>query len=339
MLCEYGCDTEAQYKLKNGKRCCEDKYQKCSFYRLKAKNKSSKYWKIEDNRIKASNISKKRFLNETENEKEERINRHIKVYYDRPDLRLNVRNKTLEQFSKETIENRKKRIKNHKDNWKNEKLRKEHSKKIRKVYFKDEVRKNHKIALSNYYLNESKDKKENRIRSHIFDIKKFKAKHPLFCKVEEIRQNIYTKKIEVKCNFCSAWFTSNNLYDRINAIEKGYGGNYFYCSDNCKHSCSCFNLRSDPNTKTSLQKYNIKVYKETNRSLKLHSYKLENFDKRGRNKFHLDHKFSIHKGFENNIDPKIIGHIKNLQMLPESENIKKGTTCSIVLQELLSYIK
>jgi hypothetical protein len=159
MLCEYGCDTEARYKLNNGKRCCEDKYQKCSFYRLKAKKESSKYWKIEDNRIKASNISKKRFLNETENEKEERINRHIKVY------------------------------------------------------------------------------------------------------------------------------------------------------------------------------------KETNRSLKLHSYKLENFDKRGRNKFHLDHRYSIHKGFKNNIDSKIIGHIKNLQMLPESENIKKGTTCSIELQELLSYIK
>jgi hypothetical protein len=51
---------------------------------------------------------------------------------------------------------------------------------------------------------------------------------------------------------------------------------------------------------------------------------LENFDKRGFRKYHLDHKFSIHEGFMRDISPKIIGHISNLQMLWWKDNLQKG---------------
>jgi len=56
---------------------------------------------------------------------------------------------------------------------------------------------------------------------------------------------------------------------------------------------------------------------------------LENYDKRGRtdlkeDAYHIDHIIPISYGFENNIEPKIIGDITNLQMLPAVENIKKG---------------
>jgi len=56
---------------------------------------------------------------------------------------------------------------------------------------------------------------------------------------------------------------------------------------------------------------------------------LENYDKRGRTDladdvYHVDHIYPIIMGFVNDIPPEVIGNIKNLQMLPYEENIKKG---------------
>ncbi len=51
--------------------------------------------------------------------------------------------------------------------------------------------------------------------------------------------------------------------------------------------------------------------------------------------FELDHKFSKNQGFLNNIDPKIIGHYTNLELIPRHSNRKKYNKCSITLTELL----
>jgi hypothetical protein len=59
----------------------------------------------------------------------------------------------------------------------------------------------------------------------------------------------------------------------------------------------------------------------------------ENF-RRGK-KYHLDHKYSIYEGFKNNISPKIIGGVENLEIIPESDNLSKGKKCSITIEELL----
>ena len=37
-LCEYGCETEAKYTLKNGKQCCSKSYQQCIAIREKNSN-------------------------------------------------------------------------------------------------------------------------------------------------------------------------------------------------------------------------------------------------------------------------------------------------------------
>lgn len=70
---------------------------------------------------------------------------------------------------------------------------------------------------------------------------------------------------------------------------------------------------------------------------------LSNFEKRGKmgvdDAYNLDHKYSIIEGFKNNIDPKIIGHISNLEMLPWKENLVKQGSCSITLKELKNLIK
>lgn len=85
--------------------------------------------------------------------------------------------------------------------------------------------------------------------------KDLENKYPFFCKVEEVVDNPDGPGILVKCknNNCGKLFrpTYRQLDCRINAVENvgrlSLGTeNNFYCSDECKHSCLLFNLRSDP---------------------------------------------------------------------------------------------
>jgi hypothetical protein len=53
----------------------------------------------------------------------------------------------------------------------------------------------------------------------------------------------------------------------------------------------------------------------------------------------LDHKFSVLDGFINKIDPKIISHPCNLQIITRKENRIKSFNSSISLEELNEQIK
>lgn len=88
------------------------------------------------------------------------------------------------------------------------------------------------------------------------------------------------------------------------------------------------------------REYNIIVNQETRRSLIKHKKDILNYELRGKKHgYELDHKYSIYEGFTNNIDPKIIGHWKNLEIITRVENDIKYTKCSISLEELLKLIK
>jgi hypothetical protein len=50
--------------------------------------------------------------------------------------------------------------------------------------------------------------------------------------------------------------------------------------------------------------------------------------------YHIDHMFSILKGYQQKVSPIVIGHRNNLQMLPWKDNISKHSKCSILLDEL-----
>jgi hypothetical protein len=79
------------------------------------------------------------------------------------------------------------------------------------------------------------------------------------------------------------------------------------------------------------KKYRRKVYYWT---AKNDLTELQNYDKRSLLGYHLDHKFSITEGFKNNVPPKIIGSIYNLEFIPYNVNTSKGTKCSISLEKL-----
>ena len=89
--------------------------------------------------------------------------------------------------------------------------------------------------------------------------------------------------------------------------------------------------------RTDLEKYRLEVKKISARSYHDHYYKInpDNLS-RSRFKYHLDHIFSVKEGFLQGIDPKIIGSIVNLQLLPLRDNIVKGQKSWIKLDELLT---
>ena len=89
--------------------------------------------------------------------------------------------------------------------------------------------------------------------------------------------------------------------------------------------------RPDDPEYLEFKKYKRKVYYWTNKNdLTI----LENYSNRGKFQYHLDHKYSITKGFEDKIPPKIIGNINNLEFLPFRKNVRKGTSCSITIEKL-----
>ncbi len=81
-----------------------------------------------------------------------------------------------------------------------------------------------------------------------YSIHDWYERYPFFCKIEKPRLDINGQMI-VKCKFCQKEFIPNreSIRSRRDALEHedGNGGNYFYCSDDCKNKCPLFNLRPD----------------------------------------------------------------------------------------------
>lgn len=69
--------------------------------------------------------------------------------------------------------------------------------------------------------------------------------------------------------------------------------------------------------------------------------RLKHHEKRAFRGYHLDHKISIWYGYKNNLDPKLIGGIDNLEFIPHNENEVKGRGCNFknakCLQSVLFY--
>ena len=86
------------------------------------------------------------------------------------------------------------------------------------------------------------------------------------------------------------------------------------------------------------KKYRSLVNRYTNESLTYYGNLIENLDLRSKD-FQLDHKYSIKMGFLDEIDPKIIGSLVNLEILPAKLNLSKRANCSITKKQLLKSYK
>lgn len=103
----------------------------------------------------------------------------------------------------------------------------------------------------------------------------YEERHPLFCKVEEIRDCEYEPGIEVRCKLhtCQEWFkpTYRQIQKRILAIDgkRGFGESNFYHSEECKHMCPLYNLNSKSIIYNNLYKENSILKNFTEGQLKI----------------------------------------------------------------------
>jgi len=168
-------------------------------------------------------------------------------------------------------------------------------------------------------------------------LKDYKNKYPFFCSLEELREN-NNQEVEVRCKYCNKWFipTPGQIKDRLRAIENKDGNmkSYMYCCKEHQYKCSC-SIRKDPKSIPLFEKYTREVNIITEKNVKKYSSKIPNIELRGLMfGYQLDHKYSIKEGFDNNIDPKIIGHYKNFQIIKNNTNQSKGKECSISINGL-----
>ncbi len=156
--------------------------------------------------------------------------------------------------------------------------------------------------------------------------------------IRQIGENnpFYKDKITLTCINC------NKKYE-VHPYKKDISK---YCSIECKGEYQKKSLKGKGNPHfgrrkyTDLeyqnwQEYRNKVRAETYANYKLYEDKINPKGlKIGRNKYHLDHKYSIHDGFHNDVPINIISHQYNLQILTCKENLKKNTKSCILLNDL-----
>lgn len=214
----------------------------------------------------------------------------------------------------------------------------------------------YKKNLSDKATERMKDQSRRKKLSNIFrfTIDTIKQKYPFFLDVEEIRynpENIDKKEIQVRCKNSNCknskekngWFTPTHyqISTRIFVLKHSRGNSFFFCSNECKKECGIFRKRYDPDSLSNFRKYHKKVSIETYKSIKEYKNKIQGLNLRGKlNGYDLDHKYSISEGFKNNIDPKIIGHWKNLEILKAGINrYTKKEKSSITIEDLLMEIE
>jgi len=272
-LCSYGCGREAKFKFKNGKLCCSNNFSSCSINRKKNSN-SKKITSIETTELCSygcGQIARFKFKNG-------------KLCCSNNISRCSINNKKIRSGKKLTpikttelcsygcgqlanykLKNGKLCCRNHYNKCPIIRKKINNNKKLISIkttelcsYGCGQIAKfklkNGKLCCNDHYNKCPNNNKK-------LTINKIKKRYPIFYKEEDLRYNPYKpnkNEIQVRCKYnkCknskeqNGWFTpsSSQIRERIKCIEKpwGWGGSYFYCSDECKEKCILFRLRSDP---------------------------------------------------------------------------------------------
>lgn len=161
----------------------------------------------------------------------------------------------------------------------------------------------------------SKHQKENSPRSVYYWVKIGYSEEEAIIKVKQYQDNLSIDSImkRYSCDNITALELQESIIDKI------------------KFTRIKNNMNIDISDNYEYFLYKKLVNKETKKTLRLNK---KTFIKNNKNDS-LDHKYSIFWGFCNDVPPKIIGSIYNLEYIPLSENCKKQTNCSIDLKTLL----
>lgn len=190
-------------------------------------------------------------------------------------------------------------------------------------------------AVLNVFINKLKHEKKTTVH-----LKKFfpelynKINEKYSCKFFSTKAMLYFHNLSElpKCLECGKPIREKNVYEF-----------YKYCSFKCarrhfsKESTKEAVKLYGENWIEDWNKYKDIVGRYSNISYKIFQSILNPTNlTRARGAYHLDHIVPKIYGFLHKIDPKIIGHYKNLQMLSEHENLIKGKN---VLEEVTLKIK
>jgi hypothetical protein len=89
-----------------------------------------------------------------------------------------------------------------------------------------------------------------------------------------------------------------------------------------------------PENRNEFALYQEIVRRKSNENYKLYFDEIPNAKNRSR-EYHLDHKYSIKEAFDNKIPIEVVSHYKNLQIINGRLNESKGTSSSILLEDLI----
>jgi len=284
MICEYGCGKEAGHQFKNGKWCCSGDVRSCSGIEEKKKQTYMKKYGV-DNPLKNKEIREKMKQtclekygvdNPGKNKKvQEKMKQTCMEKYgvDHPWQSKEVQEKMKHTcLKKYGVDNplKNKEVQEKKKQTCLENLGVEYPAQSRKAQEKMKQTCMKKYGVD--YPSQSKEVKEKVIQTNLerygsehykqsLEAKeKLLERQPFLCQIEEIKIEDNQFKVHCKYSECinskekGGWFTPTMIQidNRIAAlkIETGNGGNYFYCSQQCKKDCTAFNVRVDPNRDT-----------------------------------------------------------------------------------------
>jgi hypothetical protein len=236
--CEYGCGRKAKFQIgKNRKWCCSESYQKCPNIRIKNSKGSKGKVRSKETKLKISK-SKKGIPCSEETKKK---------------IGEGNKGKVLSEETKKKISRSTKGIPKSK----------EHKNKLREAIKGKTHSRETKLKISRSlkgkpYKPHSEETKKKISKQNRYSLKEWKKKYPLFIKIEEVKEDPLTGKLQAHCKNSKCknskeqggWFTptKSQLYHRVEAIisPKGYEEHNFYCCDECKKQCPLYGLRTDP---------------------------------------------------------------------------------------------
>lgn len=144
--------------------------------------------------------------------------------------------------------------------------------------------------------------------------------------IDKILESINKKKDSSSINYIASKSNDLSLDELILKYEQ------YNMSKSSSFRQNGYLKKDDPLLDKRIAYYSAVDY-YTSHSMKRMTYNQE----RGRYKdqYHLDHKYSKKQGFDDNINPRIIGHVVNLEWILSSINCSKRANCSITKEELL----
>lgn len=173
----------------------------------------------------------------------------------------------------------------------------------------------------------AKDFKEKVIKT---SLQKYGTVHPFKSTiVQNNYKNSMMKKYGVKNTF-----DKNSIFRKqaMGVIENIYGNSQIMRTSYIRSLNESRGIWIPNARKSDFEVYHKEVWKETNDTISSNSIK--NIELRSKF-YHLDHKVSIFEGYSNNIEPKIIGSVYNLEIISAKANCGKGKRCSQTIEHLL----